>query len=130
MNKKDGGEIVLVMLGGRLPAVGPRLGSREEAVEVARHFVREIDDLLSASRSFQMLIVRRPNLRYTVLLRGNGRTLEILHDMDELLLWRFKKAFRRGFFVLTTFFQDEGDTECLAVAEGLGAVIFMPRLFS
>lgn len=124
------GEIVLVMLGGRLPAVGPRLGSREEAVEVARRLKREIDALLSASRSFQLLIVRRPNLRYTVLLRGNGRTLEILQDMDELLLWRFKKAFRRGYFVLTTFFPGEGSTECLAVAEGLGAIIFLPRRFS
>lgn len=129
MNKKNE-EIVLVMLGGRLPAVGPRLGSREEAVEMARRYVREVDALLSAARSFQMLIVRRPNLRYTVLLRGNGHTLEILRDMDELLLWRLKKAFRRGFFVLTTFFQGEEKTECLAVAEGLGAIIFLPRRFS
>ncbi len=119
--------VALVMLGGKIPAIGPLIDRRHEALRIARCFMEKIDSLTGQSRSFQILTLRQSDGRYALLLQGEGAAMEVLQNMDELLLWRFRKAFRRGLFILTVFFQGEAGVECLAVTEGLGAVIYTPE---
>ncbi|MDQ0285272.1 hypothetical protein J2Z49_000365 [Desulfofundulus luciae] len=121
-----GAEVALVMLGGKIPAIGPLIGTRQEAVRIARCFMEKIDALTDRSRSFQIVTARQSDGRYALLLEGEGVVMKVLHNIDELLLWRFRKAFRRGLFILTVFFKGEAGMECLAVTEGLGAVIYTP----
>ncbi|SHJ74387.1 hypothetical protein [Desulfofundulus thermosubterraneus] len=123
----DGAEVALVMLGGKIPAIGPLIDTRQEALSLARSYMKKIHDLTDRSRSFQIVTARQTDGRYTLFLQGEGVVMKVLSDIDELLLWRFRKAFRRGLFILTVFFKGEAGMECLAVTEGLGAVIFTPR---
>jgi hypothetical protein len=121
-----GTEVALVMLGGKIPAIGPLIDSRREALSLARHYMKIIDDLSGRSRSFQMVTARQGDGRYSIFLQGGGTVMKVLCNVDELLFWRFRKAFRRGLFILTVFFKGEEGMECLAVTEGLGAIIFTP----
>lgn len=122
-------DIALVLLGESIPAIGPRLKSRTEAVYEARRYMEAIDRLTISSgvSSYRLIMMRQSDGRFTLLIRGGKATLEALRDMDELLLRRFKKAFRRGLFILTCFFEGENGLECLAVTDGLGAVMYVPR---
>ncbi|MGB9802909.1 MAG: hypothetical protein ACPLRU_03210 [Desulfofundulus sp.] len=118
-------EVALVMLGGKVPAIGPLIDSRQEAVRIARYFMEKINALADRSRFFQILTARQSDGRYALLLQGEGVVMEVLH-IDELQLRRFRKVFRRGLFILTVFFKGETGMECLAVTDGLGAVIYTP----
>ncbi|MBE3588265.1 MAG: hypothetical protein IMW93_06885 [Thermoanaerobacteraceae bacterium] len=124
-----GHRIALVMLGGKIPAIGPRVKVRREAVVIARRYMEKIDRMIAGCRSssYSILLLRQHNGLYTLRLCGGGMSMEILQDMDELLLWRFRKVLHRGLFILTAFCQGERGLECLAVTEGLGAVIYTPR---
>ncbi|AEG13722.1 hypothetical protein G7K71_06435 [Desulfofundulus sp. TPOSR] len=121
-----GAEVALVMLGGKIPAIGPLIDTRQEAVSLARCYMKKLDALTDRSRSFQIMTARQTDGRYALFLQGEGVVMKVLSNIDELLFWRFRKAFRRGLFILTVFFKGEAGMECLAVTEGLGAVIFTP----
>lgn len=120
--------LALILLGENIPAIGPRLQNRADAIHEARRFMEAIDRLIvqAGVKSYRMIMLRQPDGRFTLLIRGGKVTLEALRDMDELLLRRFQKASRRGLFILTCFFEGENGMECLAVTDGLGAVMYTP----
>lgn len=89
-------EITLVMLGGKIPAIGPRVNTRRDAVRMASRYMETIDQMVSRSSSYQIILLRQSDGRYTLLLQGKGLTVELFKNMDELLFWRFRKAFSRG----------------------------------
>jgi hypothetical protein len=53
--------------------------------------------------------------------------LETLSNLDELMLLRFKKGLKSKLFILTCFFDgQDAELVCLALTEGVGAVLYSP----
>lgn len=122
-------EVALALLGEDIPAIGPRVKNKNEAIKVVRWYIRAIDLMTKNTRrsSCRVMFVRQPDGRYTLLIKGATVALETLCNLDEVMLQRFRKAFKRNLFILTCFFEEEGKLECLALTEGLGAVLYTPN---
>ncbi len=121
-------EITMTLLGEDIPAIGPRLKTRNEAVSVVKRHLSAIEGLVKGSdRPYKAMFLRQPDGRYVLLIKGSGKTLEILRGLDELTVKRFQRSFKNRFFIITGFFEEEGRLECLALTEGMGAVLYVPR---
>ncbi|MCL6610423.1 MAG: hypothetical protein K6T66_02655 [Peptococcaceae bacterium] len=121
------GEIAMAILGESIPAIGPRLKSRHEAMSAVQQYVRSIEDLVKGGdRPYGVLFSRQPDGRYAMLIKGAGDTLEILRDLDELTVKRFQRSVKKRLFIITGFFEEDGRLECLALTDGMGAVLYIP----
>lgn len=121
------GEIAMALLGKDIPAVGPRLKTRSEAMLAVKKYVTAIEELVKCSEvPYRVMFLRQPDGRYTMAVKGSGEALELLPNFDELTVKRFQRFFKKKLFILTTFFEEEDQLECLALTEGLGAVMYVP----
>lgn len=120
----DAGEVALVLLG-EIPAIGYRFRSRERAVRAAQGLLRAVDYLINSScfSFYQIIFKHQGKGHYALVVKNNTLSLEVLHNLDELLLKRFQKVFR-GLFILSCFYETGDRLECLAVTDGLGAVLY------
>lgn len=113
-----------------IPAIGPRLPNKEDAIKVAESHMRLIDKLargVKGNPRCRISFLRQTDGLYTLILRGPGMALETLSNLDELMLLRFKKGLKTKLFILTCFFNDQDDNVvCLALTEGVGAVLYSP----
>lgn len=120
------GKVALVLLG-EVPVVGPQLGGREKAVRVAQRLFKEIDGLMAGSYAgpYQIIFKHRGSGHYDLVVKSKSSklSLEVLHDLDELWIKRFRKIFH-GIFILSCFYEKNDNLECLAVTDGLGAVLY------
>ena len=122
-------EVALVLLGTGIPAIGPKLQNKKDAEEVVRHYVRAIHNLVvkTGESPYKVVFQKQADGRYTVVMEGSGTSIKILTNLDELMLRRFRNAFQRNMFILTSFCEEtNGCLECLALTEGLGAVLYAP----
>jgi len=118
------GKVALVLLG-EVPVVGPQIVGREKAVRVAQKLFKEIDKLMAGSfvGPYQIFFKHRGGGRYDLVIKSSQLSLEILHDLDELWIKRFRKIFH-GIFILSCFYENNDNLECLAVTDGLGTVLY------
>lgn len=123
-NLSSRGNIALVLLG-EVPALGPFFKKKEEALNASRPLLQKIDGLIEAGyiHSYKIIFKRQKNNCYTLVVKNRAMAVNILFDIDELLLRRFQKVFR-SLFILTCFYGMAEKPECLAVTEGLGAVLY------
>lgn len=122
------GEIALTLLGEDIPAIGPRHKTRLEAVLAVKKHVTAIEGLIRyTAQPYRVMFSRQPDGRYMMIIKGSGEALEILHNLDELTVKRFKRSFKNRMFIITSFFEEGGRLECLALTEGMGAVLYIPR---
>ncbi|WP_066634268.1 hypothetical protein [Desulfolucanica intricata] len=122
-------EVALVLLGTGIPAIGPNLRDRKNAMEVARRYVQAIHDFIAKSGEapYKLGFYKQTDGRYTLVIEGSSTSLRTLSNLDELMLRRFRKAFNKRMFILTSFYQGKNKSlECLALTEGLGAVLYIP----
>lgn len=118
------GQPTLVLIG-KVPAVGPLFREKEEAVRKASILLKRIDSLIANAslQPYQIMFRRQTDGRYTLAVGRGSTTVDILADIDELLFKRFQRVFR-SIFILTCFYAEKEKVECLAVTEGLGAVLY------
>lgn len=113
-----------------IPAIGPRLPSKEDALKVAESYLRLIDKLSREKKGnprCSISFLKQTDGLYTLILRGSGMALETLCNLDELMLQRFKRGLKNKLFILTCFFDGpDGKVMCLALTEGVGAVLYSP----
>ncbi|KJR99979.1 MAG: hypothetical protein VR68_07375 [Peptococcaceae bacterium BRH_c4a] len=121
------GEIAMALLGKDIPAIGPRLKTKRDAMLAVKEFVRDIEELVKGSdQPYRVMFLRQPDGRYMMVIKGVGDTLELLHNFDEITVKRFQRSFKKRLFIITGFFEEGNDLECLALTEGLGAVMYVP----
>ena len=126
-NPGRAGEIAMALLGKDIPAIGSRLKSKTDAMLAVKEFVRAIEGLLKGSNQpYRVMFLRQSDGRYMMVIKGSRDTLELLHNFDELTVKRFQRSFKKRLFIITGFFEDGDDLECLALTEGLGAVMYVP----
>ncbi|MBF7082662.1 hypothetical protein IT084_06685 [Desulfallas sp. Bu1-1] len=113
-----------------IPAIGPRLPNKEDALIVAKSYLRLIEKLAREKKGnprCSLRFLKQADGRYTLIIKGPDMALETLSNLDELMLQRFKRGLKRNLFILTCFFDDrEGKLSCLALTEGMGAVLYSP----
>ncbi|ACV61145.1 hypothetical protein Dtox_0192 [Desulfofarcimen acetoxidans DSM 771] len=122
-------EVALVLLGTGIPAIGPKLQNKKDAEDVVRSYVLAIHNLImkAGESPYKVLFQKQEDGRYSVLMDGSGASVKILTNLDELMLRRFRHAFQKNMFILTSFCEEaNGCLECLALTEGLGAVLYAP----
>ncbi|MDD4170312.1 MAG: hypothetical protein PHD36_08710 [Desulfotomaculaceae bacterium] len=122
------GDMALVFLGEDIPAVGPRFKSKEAAVEVARQYLEKISELSKEDQNaaFQIVLSRKTNGLYSLVIGGPSQVVGRLNNLDELLVKRFRRGLNRKLFILTCFVDGVEGQECLVLTEGLGAVFYAP----
>lgn len=125
----EAGEVAMALLGKNIPAIGPKLKTRAEAIKAVRWYMNAIDKMLKRSGvlPYKVVFVRQPDGRYTMVIKGAAMALETIPNLDELMVRRFQKSFKKGLFILTGFFEDNDNLECLALTEGLGVVLYSPQ---
>lgn len=113
-----------------IPAIGPLLPCKEDALKVTKSYLRLIDKLAREKKSQQrcsLRFIRQKDGRFTLVVRGPGMAIETLSNLDELMLQRFKRGLKGNMFILTSFFDEpDGSLSCLALTEGMGAVLYSP----
>lgn len=113
-----------------IPAIGPRLPSKGDALKVAKSYLSMIDQLSrekTGNPRCSIRFLKQSDGRYTLVIKGTGMALETLSNLDELMLQRFKRGLKRNLFILTCFFDEpDGKLSCLALTEGMGAVLYSP----
>jgi len=113
-----------------IPAIGPRLPSKEDAMKVAASYLGLIDKLARGKKGSHRCSIRflkQADGRFTLVVRGPGLALETLSNLDEIMLQRFKRGLTGNIFILTCFFDEpDGNLACLALTEGVGAVLYSP----
>jgi len=113
-----------------IPAIGPLLPCKEDALKVTRSYLRLIDKMAREKKDHQrcsLRFIKQKDGRFTLVVRGPGMAIETLSNLDELMLQRFKRGLKGNMFILTSFFNEpDGTLACLALAEGMGAVLYSP----
>lgn len=113
-----------------IPAIGPLLPCKEDALKVTRSYLRLIDKLAREKKDHHrcsLRFIKQKDGRFTLVVRGPGMAIETLSNLDELMLQRFKRGLKGNMFILTSFFNEpDGTLACLALAEGMGAVLYSP----
>ena len=121
-------EVAMALLGEGIPAIGPRLNNRAEAIKTVRRYMGAIERMVKdpGMLPYTVIFARQSDGRYKLVIKGPVLALEI-NNVDELMVKRFQKSFIKGLFIITSFFEDHERLECLALTEGLGAVLYSPR---
>lgn len=121
-------EVILVFFGeDNIPAIGPFFTKRDQAIRAVNDYLASVDKIGIASghNRCSVKFIKQMDGRYSFVLNHGESKLETLKNLDELMLMRFRKGLRKKIFVVTSFCEDEnGQLECLAFTEGLGAVLF------
>ncbi|WP_334109581.1 hypothetical protein [Thermodesulfitimonas autotrophica] len=115
--------VCLEVLGG-IPVVGPLFHDYEAARRAAlRWLVRLAQFSGGDGDAVQVGVERREDL-YTLVIAVNGRILHRLEGLNEVLLRRLQREFRRRRVFVVTSFADGQKPRPLVWTEGLGLVIF------
>jgi len=113
-----------------IPAIGPRQPSKDDAINVAKSYLSLINKLTREKKRnprCSIRFLRQTDGMYTLVIKGSGMALETLSNLDELMLQRFRRGLKKNLFILTCFFDDQdGNIACLALTEGMGAVLYSP----
>ncbi len=119
--------LALMFLGeDNIPAIGPFFSDKEDAVRAINSCLVDFDrpGMVSGHSRCSVTFFKQPDGRYTLILNYKGLKLEALKNLDELMLKRFRKGLKKKLFVVTSFYEGKnGDLECLALTQGLGAVL-------
>jgi len=120
-------DVVLVFLGeDNIPAIGPFFSERDAAIRAVNEYLVDFDrlGLTSGQARCGVTFIKQPDGRYSLVFNYQGYKLRTLKNLDELMLKRFRKGLHKKLFVVTSFCEGEdGQLECLALTEGLGAVL-------
>jgi len=115
-------EVFLAFLNEEIYAIGPRLKNRDDA----RAYIGNILSELSGNprEGGRLLLLRDDAGHHALVLEGStGR--RHLARLDEFTLHRLKRSMGRRFVILTGFVESaDGNLECLALTDGLGAVLY------
>ncbi|MCG8402420.1 MAG: hypothetical protein MJA84_12650 [Firmicutes bacterium] len=113
-----------------IPAIGPLLPCKEDALKVTGSYLRLIENLTREKKEYQrcsLRFIKQKDGRFTLVVRGPSMAIETLSNLDELMLQRFKRGLKGNMFILTSFFGGPGGKlSCLALTEGMGAVLYSP----
>ncbi|MHB8158374.1 MAG: hypothetical protein ACYDEQ_13450 [Desulfocucumaceae bacterium] len=121
------GEIAMALLGEDIPAIGPKMKTKNDALLEVRKYVSAIEGMVKCSnRPFSIMFSRQTDGRFMMVIKSPGKTLELLHNFDELTMKRFQRSFRKKLFIITSFFEEGESLECTALTDGLGAVMYVP----
>lgn len=117
----------VMFLGDGIPAVGPRFKDKARALQVVQDYLATFSHQ-SGDRGgdshYSVQFIRQEDGRYTLTLVYQAVVVHSLCNVDEIMLRRFCRGFKRKFFIITTFYEcPAGELECLALSEGLGAVL-------
>jgi len=75
-NPGRAGEIAMALLGKDIPAIGPRLKSKTDAMLAVKEFVRAIEGLLKGSNQpYRVMFLRQSDGRYMMVIKGHPRTI-------------------------------------------------------
>jgi len=117
----------LMFLGDGIPAVGLHFEDKDVALQVVREYVATFGRRPEAKGQcypYSVQFRRQGDGRYTLILSCGSKVVHTLGNVDEIMLRRFCQGFKRKLFILTTFCDGPaGELECLALSEGLGAVL-------
>jgi len=114
--------VFLALLNEEIYAIGPRLKSKDDA----RAYVGGIlNDLSGREReSGRLLLLKDATGHHALVLEGPAGRRHLVH-VDEFTLHRLKKFVGRRLVILTGFVENaDGNLECLALTDGLGAVLY------
>jgi hypothetical protein len=91
--------VALSFLGKDIPALGPRFQKKEEAIKVARQYLKRISEVTGGIRRapVQISLGRQQDGRYFLILQTAGKAMERLDNIDELLIKRFRKGLKKTF---------------------------------
>jgi hypothetical protein len=116
-----------MFLGDGIPAVGPCFKDRTRALQVVRDYLTIFSHQSKdrgADSHYSVQYFRQKDGRYTLILKHKAVVAHSLCNVDELMWRRFCQGFKHKFFIITTFYEcPAGELECLALSEGLGAVL-------
>lgn len=129
LNAVVSGDVVLAFLGEDIPAIGPRFSHREDAVKAAQQYLEKINELSCRDQNipFQIVLNKQADGRYSLVIDSSRQIVGALHNLDELLVKRFRKGLKKRIFILTSFVACADELECLVLTEGLGAVFYAPN---
>ncbi|MFZ5595757.1 MAG: hypothetical protein ACOY31_01940 [Bacillota bacterium] len=126
----EAGEITLTFLGKDIPAVGPRMKTRCEAILAVKGYVSAIEDMVSyTGYPYRVMFLKQSDGRYMMVIKGAVSRLELMYNFDELTIKRLQRSFRSKMFILTGFFGEGDNPECLALTDGMGAVMYAPDVW-
>lgn len=115
-------EVFLACLDEGIFALGPRLKNREDALEYIGTVLAGLSGPLQERG--RLLFVKGEAGCYTLVLESSGGR-RYLADLDEFTLHRLQRTLGRHFIILTGFIEKpDGGLECLALTDGLGAVLY------
>lgn len=121
------GNLALVLIGEEsIPVIGPLFNNKHAALQAANSYLNIFYryGLAAQHARCSVIINRQADGRYSLTIKRGPVEVEMLSNLDELLLKRFCRGLQRGLFVISSFWEDElGRLDCLALTEGLGAVL-------
>lgn len=129
LNAVISGDVALAFLGEDIPAIGPRFINREDAVRAAQQYLERINELSCRDQNipFQIVLNKQADGLYSLVVDSSNQIVGTLHNLDELLVKRFRKGLKKKLFILTSFVDSADGLECLVLTEGLGAVFYAPN---
>ncbi len=113
-----------------VPVIGARFSQRERALAEAKRLTERVAVFVKpgGEATVEVNFQAQSDGRYTLQLHSTGETIVSIPGLDELTLWRFKKAYGfKKMFILTCFvYSTDKEAESLVVTDGLGVVIYKP----
>ncbi|RJX22084.1 MAG: hypothetical protein C4575_02160 [Desulforudis sp.] len=113
-----------------VPVIGARFSQRERALAEAKRLTERVALFVKPGGEATVEVNFEPQNdgRYTLQLYSVGEMIVSIPGLDELTLWRFKKAYSsKKMFILTCFVNSTGkEAESLVETDGLGVVIYKP----
>ncbi len=124
-------EIVLDLIND-VPVIGARFKERDRALAEAERLARRVALFVQPGGEAAVQVNFEPDDTGTYALRlfSGDEPITTISGLDEVTLWRFKKAYgAKKMFILTCFVDsvDQG-AQSLVVTDGLGVVIYKPAV--
>ena len=114
-------QVFLACLDEGIFALGPCLKNKEDALEYIGTVLAGLSGPLQERG--RLLFVKGESC-YALVFEGSGGR-RYLADLDEFTLHRLERILGRRFIILTGFIEKpDGGLECLALTDGLGAVLY------
>lgn len=113
-----------------VPVIGARFRHRDRAVAEAKRLAGRVALYLQPGGEADVQVSFAPGEggTYALRLSSGDELITAIDGLDEVTLWRFKKAYgAKKMFILTCFVDSpEKEARPLVVTDGLGVVIYKP----
>lgn len=124
-------EIVLDLIND-VPVIGARFKQRDRALAEAKRLAQRVALFVQPGGEATVQVNFEPEGTgtYALKLFSGDELITTISRLDEVTLWRFKKAYgSKKMFILTCFVDSaEKQTQSLVVTDGLGVVIYKPAV--